>query len=442
MKLRRTLKLSTLDGASFSFMVGIGETYLPAFALALGLSQVFSGLVSVIPLFIGAFLQLFSYYGPSYFNSRKNWVSFCAFFQGLSLFCIAFLPFFDFPKIPWILFFASLYWAFGMATGPAWNAWMGNEVPGKLRISYFSFRTKIAQIATLLGLVCGGVFLSSMSDSAYYLTAYSFLFTCAACARFFSSYLLYQHQETPPQNLKTSKFSIISLVSWVSQKRVKYLLLFLFVTQIAVFFSSPYFNPFMLVQMKLDYAHYMVLISAIIVSKIFTYSLMSKIAQKNGSSFLILIGSLGIIPLPFLWTVSHAYFFILALQLFGGFLWGCFELGVFLYIIERHEEVERTKIVIITNFLNACGMLIGSYSGAWILKTQGSDMEAYHSIFTLSTLLRFTPLLLLPIFFEKGASEFKEVFMRTIGIRPNSGTMDRPLVFMDRENKDSTRDKK
>ena len=38
-----------VDGAFFSLMVGLGETYLPAFALALGASHLVSGLENLTP---------------------------------------------------------------------------------------------------------------------------------------------------------------------------------------------------------------------------------------------------------------------------------------------------------------------------------------------------------------------------------------------------------
>ncbi|MFM7291443.1 MAG: hypothetical protein ACKO6B_09440, partial [Planctomycetia bacterium] len=42
--LRRDLWVTTADAAAFSLMVGCGETYLPAFALALGLGPVAAGM--------------------------------------------------------------------------------------------------------------------------------------------------------------------------------------------------------------------------------------------------------------------------------------------------------------------------------------------------------------------------------------------------------------
>ena len=42
-RLRRDLWVSTADAVAYSLMVGFGETYIPAFALALGLGPVAAG---------------------------------------------------------------------------------------------------------------------------------------------------------------------------------------------------------------------------------------------------------------------------------------------------------------------------------------------------------------------------------------------------------------
>src|ERR1700677_4597952 len=66
--LRRNLCSSTGDGVTFSLMVGLGETYLPAFVLALGLGDVAAGLITTVPLAAGAVLQLVSPAGVRWFG--------------------------------------------------------------------------------------------------------------------------------------------------------------------------------------------------------------------------------------------------------------------------------------------------------------------------------------------------------------------------------------
>jgi len=55
---RNDLAYSTGDAASYSLMVGLGETYFSAFALAIGTGQTFAGLLATLPQLAGSLLQL------------------------------------------------------------------------------------------------------------------------------------------------------------------------------------------------------------------------------------------------------------------------------------------------------------------------------------------------------------------------------------------------
>src|SRR5947209_8123166 len=83
-KLRKTLHNSVSDGAAFSVMVGIGETYFPAFVLALGMGEIAAGLVASIPLLVGAILQLVSPAAVSWLGSNRRWVIACVALQAAS----------------------------------------------------------------------------------------------------------------------------------------------------------------------------------------------------------------------------------------------------------------------------------------------------------------------------------------------------------------------
>ncbi|MFN5896909.1 MAG: hypothetical protein ACK48Y_05245, partial [Planctomyces sp.] len=56
--LRRNLKAINADGFSFSIMVGIAETYLPAFMLARGFGELAAALIAALPVLLGSLLQL------------------------------------------------------------------------------------------------------------------------------------------------------------------------------------------------------------------------------------------------------------------------------------------------------------------------------------------------------------------------------------------------
>lgn len=59
-RLRRSLRASVLDGACHAAMLGFGELYFPAFALSLGASAYQVGLLTTVPMLIGAGAQMVS----------------------------------------------------------------------------------------------------------------------------------------------------------------------------------------------------------------------------------------------------------------------------------------------------------------------------------------------------------------------------------------------
>ncbi|MEX0668834.1 MAG: hypothetical protein WD060_00040, partial [Pirellulales bacterium] len=74
---RRDLLVSTIDAMAFSVMVGCGETYLPAFALALGMGPIASGMVASVPILAGAVIQLAAPLAVARVGSNRRWVIAC-----------------------------------------------------------------------------------------------------------------------------------------------------------------------------------------------------------------------------------------------------------------------------------------------------------------------------------------------------------------------------
>ena len=82
--LRKDLVACTGDGMTYSLMVGTGETYFAAFALALGSSDKVSGLIAAVPPLVGATAQLFAPALAARVKSPSRWIRGCATLQVLS----------------------------------------------------------------------------------------------------------------------------------------------------------------------------------------------------------------------------------------------------------------------------------------------------------------------------------------------------------------------
>ncbi len=131
-RLRQDLRAILGDGASFSVMVGVGETYLPAFILAIGLGEVASGLVTTLPLLAGAMLQLVSPAAVRMLGSHRRWVVTCAVSQSLSFVPLIVASLLGHIHLLVAFAAAAVYWGAGLGTSPAWNTWVSTIIPARV----------------------------------------------------------------------------------------------------------------------------------------------------------------------------------------------------------------------------------------------------------------------------------------------------------------------
>src|SRR5262245_49996508 len=140
-------------------VVGLGETYVPAFALAAGLGAVATGLIATLPMLAGAVFQLVTPFGVRWLRSYRRWVVLCAVAQALSFAPLVAGAARGQIALAWVAFATVAYWSFGMATGPAWNAWVTALVPPEIRARFFARRARRAHMALFLSILVGGLLL-------------------------------------------------------------------------------------------------------------------------------------------------------------------------------------------------------------------------------------------------------------------------------------------
>ena len=106
----RDLRAMLADGFSYSLMVGLGEQYLAAFALAIGLGQVVAGLIASVPMLIGALFQLVSPLFIARWKSYRRWVVLCAAIQAVGFVPLVLAAWAG--RIPTAMMFliAGIYW--------------------------------------------------------------------------------------------------------------------------------------------------------------------------------------------------------------------------------------------------------------------------------------------------------------------------------------------
>ena len=386
-KNERYFWLSYADGFFFSLMVGLGETFFAAYALFLGKSEIVTGFILSIPLLLGSLMQLAAPLGLHRVNSHRRWVAATAAAQGLSLLPLLFMN----AHTPAVILYLSiaLYWAFGLATGPAWNSWITHLVPWTRRSRFFSVRSRFCQFGMLIGLVGGGLLLHFLKQKGQEGLAFWLLFVGAVCARLFSAFCL---RAIPDARGFSAQMQLLwphQLWRELVAAGTGRLLLLCAVFHLCVNTASPFFNPYMLKTLKLSYWHYMILVAVQFAAKMVALYFLESLVHRKGAQRIMHWGLLGVAIIPLVWVASEQYSALLAVQFLSGMAWASFELGLVLTFFEHLPFAKRVSLLSYYNLMTAAAMVAGGSVGAWALKTWAVTAVTYKSIFFLSAGLRF-----------------------------------------------------
>lgn len=429
---RANLRRIYLDAIAFSVMVGVGETYLAAFVLALGHGELAAGLIASIPLLAGAIIQLISPAAVRHMGSHRRWVVFCAIAQASSFIPLVIAAIVGHMPVMLVFAVAALYWGTGMATGPAWNTWVGTLVPQRIRANYFARQSRAGHVAVLAGLVIAGLSLQYGKANHVELVTFAVLFGAAALCRFMSATLLARQDEPEPPN---GDHRIVPMREWLGRFRSAHdgkLLMYMLALQTAVQISGPYFTPFMLKQLQMSYASYLLLIATSFSARIALLPMLGGLVRAVGAKRVLWYSGIGLVPLSALWLASDSIAYLFFVQLIAGAVWAAYELATFLLLFETIREEERTSVLTTFNLANAVAMVCGSLLGGAILMLAGTSHTAYMVIFAVSGVAR---ILTLPLLARAVAAtpaprpiESIPVPTRVVAVRPNLGAIERPVL--------------
>jgi Major Facilitator Superfamily len=415
------------DGALFSVMVGAGETYFPAFALALGRGEIIAGLLSGLPLLGGAVVQLITPFGVLALGSHRRWVVACAAVQAVTFVPLVWAALAGSMSTTLLFAVALAYWASGMSTGPAWNTWAGTLVPARMATSFFARRARLAQVALLGGLLAAGGLLHESRAVGRPLAGFAAIFLIAGLARTLSTCALAAQSEPvrmPPN------FRILgprSMLSGTARAPYLHLLGFMLALQTSVYVAAPYFSPFMLGHLRLSYGGYVALLAASLIAKALAAPMLGELAQRLGSLRVLRASSLALVPLPALWLVSQRFDYLVALQILSGVAWAAYELITLLLFFETIAPAERTSVLTLFNLANAIAVFIGTAAGGWLLAHVDTATDGYYTLFAVSAVAR-----LIVVLWARRVSlpavRPAPVVTRTLAVRPGAGSMDRPVL--------------
>ena len=382
---------SWVDAFFVSLMVGVGESYFAAFALAKGFSEIHAGLLTTLPLVLGAAVPLFFVNWVSFVKSLKRWVVWAAAFQSLSLVGLALVSVLPEPPVVLVFTLATLYFAAGFMVAPAWNFWMGTLVDDAQASSFFAQRLRLTQIGLFVGLLVGGVLLHhppQMFEKSSLMPIFGLLFLLAAFFRLVSVASLAAQKQSSRLEFPQSYSLLESIELILARPGALKFFMFLFVFYVVIFITSPFVSPFFLAELKFDYQSYMIALVALMVGKAMSLPWGARWIQRFGVKKIFLLGALGISPLPALWAFDRSFEFALFLQWVSGIFWALFELSFSVIFFNQLRAKEKMPFLSLHQFFNSAAILCGSLLGALILRSAGDHSHGYDFMFVLGSGLR------------------------------------------------------
>lgn len=419
----------------FSVMIGCGEAYFVAFALAIGMGEALAGLLGSVPLLAGALLQLVGPRAVHLLGSHKRWVVLTAGLQGLSFVPMVVAAWMG--RMPdWLVFvMVGIYWALNLGGGPAWNTWIGTVIPASVRAKYFATRTRLAQSVLMVSLIGAGMLLyfgekhlGGEGQNDAYIKVYAGLFAIAGLARLGSTWCHMRVSEPEPMPAGQRKVPISAFMRGPNAVSGGRLLLYMLCVTACVHVSGPFFAPYMLSSLGFDYLVFAGLLCVSFIGRVMAMPMIGRFAKRHGAGALLWIGGLGIIPMSALWVLSPSPWFLVIVQLASGVMWACYEMATMLLLLESIPANERTSVLTTQTALNAAMMVLGAAAGALLFNLMGEGASAYHALFLASTAMRLGTIILLARVHVPKLVRVRPMIFRTMGLRPQFGGIDRPVL--------------
>ena len=437
--LRSDLRNCTGDGITHAFMVGLGETNFPLFALALGKGDAVAGLVATVPQLIGALLQLCAPWGVRKVGSPRRWIMCCATIQGLGFVPMVIAA--AMGAMPtWMLFaVASLYWAVNLGAAPAWNTWVGALFPRRIRVRYFGWRSRIYQVSIMGALLVGGAILmlgdpsrarkligTDIGVDVGLMASFAALFAIAGACRLSSVWYL-KHQGEP-RRLDLRNHRRVRVTEFAGRVRAAHdgrLLGAVIAMNVAVQLSQPFCTPFMSRQLGFSEAQVLAMVAASFGAKSLAAPLWGRLAQCHGARWLFVCGALGIVPVSAMWIVSPSFWYLLGLQAFTGAAFGAYELGFFFLALESIAEEERTSMMALFMLFNSLAAAAGTALGSLALGWWGAAEGTYMLIFGASSAARLCAFAACTTV-RDAVAHAVPMATQTLGLSPAAGSVEIP----------------
>lgn len=433
--LQRSMRLCTAEGmvampiVTMSLPVNVFLTALVAKAFLLPKPMI--GLMSAMP-FIGNFLQIFI--APLLMRWRPP-KTVSVLFATLHMLVWASLVFL-LPHLPqekpvvagwWLIgwfFLASLLLS---VAGIAWNSWVQEWVPGRVRGKFFGQRNRLLQFSTLAFLLVAGWVLAHWR---YAIPAFQAIVVGAVLLRCFSlrwSWRMPTHSRHRPAARAHSLREQIGIL-----RRERSFLLFVAFGALWSFAANcfgPFYHVFMFEQLDLTAFEVGLLATLSAFGGALSLPAWGGLLDRYGNKSVMTLSLILWQGQSFLWCFLRPEnrALLYPMWIWGGMMSAGFVLGQFTLVLKLiPPEAKNLALglnLALTSLVAAFAPILGGWGLEWALGHWRSALAVYHVCFILQPVLAISSALLLLRVRETHAADFNSVVGAMRNIRTLSGVL-------------------
>ncbi len=400
-------------------MLGTSESWLGALAVELGHRDVALALLATVPLLCGALAQLASPLFVRALGGEKRWVVVGAFLQALVHVALLAMAWTDNRSLGLLLAAKIAYWVSGMATAPAWSAWMARLLPPRIRARYFARRASIAQLCLLVSFLASGFLLEAFRGRGATLTGFTVLYAAALIARLSSAAMIARKSYVAPAVPAPQKAALARAVRGGRWRVALYVSAVLFGAQLAI----PYFTPYMLRTLSMSFTEFAWLTAISVAAKTIAFAAWQRAPRRAAFRTLVVSGAvMALGPLP--WAFFTSFAPLAVAQVVAGIAWAGYELTTLELLMGDAPGDAIVEFYALASSLAGATQVAGALLGGVALRSGWLDFQG---VFIASTIARGAALVLLLPVLPRELHPVR-VLTRVIGTRPTTGAVRAPVI--------------
>ncbi len=377
-----------LDGSAFAAMLGLTQSYITPFALALKATTVQIGLLTSVPSLMMAFSQLAAPHLVSKAGSRKALILPAVFLHAMMWLPILLIPYvMPGQKMWWLISLVTISTVFGAVANPAWGSMMADLVPRRIRGRYFAGRGRVATLVGLIFTFIGGGILQLAQPNVF--LGFALLFGGAMLFRLVSFVFLAKMYEAPALAHPGEGERLLDLIRCIGSSNLGRFTVFVALMSFSANLAAPFFTVYMLRDLHFSYLSFVIVTCSGSLATLFFLKYWGRLADRAGNLRIIRMACFLVPLVPLLWLIGSHVWYLVMVQAFASFAWAGFDLANVNFVYEAAPPEERTRHIALFNAMNGLAVCLGALVGG-LLATRLPALFGYSllTLFAISGLLR------------------------------------------------------